>query len=259
MREALPLAAALAMNVVYFRVLVIMTSLLASEHETGIFGTSFRVFEVVFSLPLLVLSTALPLLAVAGRDDDDRLRFGLQRMTEVGFAAATALVLAIVVLAPPAIRLLGGARVRGCRRRAADPGVRAPARVRRPDGAARPARGAAAVGARVGERRRARRRRRARLALIPAWGAAAPPPRRSSAETCLAVLLYASLRRARPAVAPRVGLTARVALAALPALAALALPLPWPLELVVVLGVFAGAAMLLRAIPHELLHALRTR
>jgi O-antigen/teichoic acid export membrane protein len=258
-REALPLAAALAMNVVYFRVLVIMTSLLASDHETGIFGTSFRVFEVVFSLPLLVLSTALPLLAVAGRDDDERLRFGLQRMTEVGFAAATALVLAIVVLAPPAIRLLGGpefedaAGVLRIQAFALLPvfvgqtvqlGLLA---VRRQSALAWSNGSALVVVAALG------------AILIPVWGAHGAAAAAVVGETCLAVLLYAFLRRARPAVAPRVGLTARVLLASLPAFAALALPLPWPIELVVVLGLFALAATALRAIPHELLHALRTR
>ena len=83
LREALPLAVALTMNVVYFRVLMIMVSLIATPRQTGYFATSFQVFAVIFSLPLLVLSSALPLLSVAGRDDGERLGFGLQRMTEV--------------------------------------------------------------------------------------------------------------------------------------------------------------------------------
>ena len=258
-REALPLAVALAMNVVYFRVLVIMTSLLASEHETGIYGTSFRVFEVIFSLPLLVLSTALPLLAVAGRDDDDRLRFGLQRMTEVGFAVATLLVLAIVVLAPPAIRLLGGpafeeaAGVLRIQAFALLPvfvgqtvqlGLLS---VRRQSALAWANGVALVVVVALG------------FALIPAWGAEGAAVAAVVGETSLAVLLYAFLRRARPFVAPRVGLTARVALAAAPAFAALALPLAWPFEIVVVLGIFVVAAVMLRAVPHELVHALRSR
>ena len=213
-REALPLAVALAMNVVYFRVLVIMTSLLASEHETGIFGTSFRVFEVVFSLPLLVLSTALPLLAVAGRDDDDRLRFGLQRMTEVGFAAATALVLAIVVLAPPAIRLLGGAEFED-----AAGVLRIQAFALLPVFVGQTVQlGLLSVRrqsrARVGERSRARRRRRARRGADPGVGRSRRRRRGGRRGDVPRGAPYASLRRARPTVAPRVGLTARVALAA---------------------------------------------
>ncbi len=113
LREALPLAVALTMNVIYFRVLMIMTSLLASQTQTGYFATSFQVFAVLFSLPLLVLSSALPLLSVAGRDDSERLRFGLQRMTEVSLAVSVVFVLAIYALAPTLIPLLGGAQYAG--------------------------------------------------------------------------------------------------------------------------------------------------
>ena len=113
LREALPLAVALTMNVIYFRVLMIMTSLLASQTQTGYFATSFQVFAVLFSLPLLVLSSALPLLSVAGRDDSERLRFGLQRMTEVSLAVSVVFVLAIYALAPTLIPLLGGDQYSG--------------------------------------------------------------------------------------------------------------------------------------------------
>src|SRR5581483_61141 len=67
-REALPLAIALTMNVVYFRVLMQMMYLIGTKAATGLFATSFQVFSVLFTLPLLVLSSALPVLSVAGRD-----------------------------------------------------------------------------------------------------------------------------------------------------------------------------------------------
>src|ERR1044072_9386982 len=101
------------MNVVYFRVLMIMTSLLASKSDTGLYATSFQVFAVLFSLPLLVLSSALPLLSVAGRDDLERLRFGLQRMSEVALALSVLFVLATYALAPTAMPPPGGAQDRG--------------------------------------------------------------------------------------------------------------------------------------------------
>ena len=55
---------------VYFRVLVVLVSLLSTEDETGLFGTSFRIFEMLLGLPALILSVALPLLSVAGDEDD---------------------------------------------------------------------------------------------------------------------------------------------------------------------------------------------
>ena len=108
LRESLPLAAALAMNVIYLRLLVILVSVQTSETETGLFATSFRIFEILLGIPTLVLAVALPLLAVAGAEDRDRLRYALQRMTEAAVAVSLLLVLVTVVLAEPVIVLLGG-------------------------------------------------------------------------------------------------------------------------------------------------------
>ena len=95
LRETLPLAVAFAMSVIYFRVLVVLVSLLSTEVETGLFGTSFRIFEMLLGLPALILSVALPLLSVAGDEDDSRLRRALQSMTEASLLIATLLVIGI--------------------------------------------------------------------------------------------------------------------------------------------------------------------
>jgi O-antigen/teichoic acid export membrane protein len=259
LREALPLAIALTMNVVYFRVLMIMTSLLTSKSATGLFATSFQVFAVLFSLPLLVLSTALPLLSVAGRDDNERLRFGLQRMTEVALAASVVFVLVIVALAPTLIPLLGGNQYRGA---APVLQIQSFALI------------AVFVG-QVWQLGLLAMRRQAALAwanagalalvlvlggiFIPLWHARGAAAAAVIAESFLAVLVYLFLHRQAPAVAPRLGLTPRVVLAALPAFAALVIPAPWEIDLPVALLVFATAAVVLKAIPFELVHALRNR
>jgi O-antigen/teichoic acid export membrane protein len=259
LREALPLAIALTMNVIYFRVLMIMTSLLSSKSETGFFGTSFQVFAVLFSLPLLVLSTALPLLSVAGRDDSERLRFGLQKMTEVSLAVAVVFVLVIFALAPTLIPLLGGDQYADA---APVLQIQSFALI------------AVFVG-QVWQLGLLARRRQAALAwanagalalvlvlgatFIPLWDARGAAAAAVIGESFLAALVYVFLRREASAVAPRAGLTPRVVLAALPAFAVLALPWPWEIDLPLALVVFAGAAIGLRAIPFELLHALRNR
>jgi O-antigen/teichoic acid export membrane protein len=112
LRESLPIAVALAMNVVYLRLLVVLVSMQTEERETGLFATSFRIFEMLLGIPTLILAVALPLLAVAGAEDRDRLRFALQRMTETAVAASLLLVLVTFVLAEPAILLLGDEQYR---------------------------------------------------------------------------------------------------------------------------------------------------
>lgn len=259
LREALPLAIALTMNVIYFRVLMIMTSLLASKTQTGYFATSFQVFAVLFSLPLLVLSSALPLLSVAGRDDSERLRFGLQRMTEVSLAVAVVFVLVIYALAPTLIPLLGGSQYSG-----AAPVLQIQSfallavfvgqvwqlgllSLRRQAALAWANAGALALVLVLG------------AVLIPQWGARGAAAGAVVGETFLAAVVYAFLRRDAPTVAPRAGLAPRVVLAALPAFAIVALPVSWIATLPASLAVFIGAALALRAVPPELNHALRRR
>lgn len=258
-REALPLAVALTMNVVYFRVIMIMTSLLASKVETGLYATSFQVFAVLFSLPLLVLSSALPLLSVAGRDDGERLRFGLQRMTEVALAGGVAFVLAIVALAPVLIPFLGGREYRG-----AAPVLQIQVfaliavfvgqtwqlgllAVRRQAALAWANGGALAIVIVAG------------AILIPTAGARGGAVAAVIGETSLALFVYIALRRVPASVAPALGLTPRVVAASLPAFAVLALPMPWEARLVGSLGVFAALALAIGAVPRELLHAFLRR
>lgn len=112
LRESLPLAAALAMNIVYLRLLVILVSIQTDGVETGLFVTGFRIFEILLGIPTLILAVALPLLAVAGAEDRERLRYALQQMTEAAVTASFLLVLVTVVLAEPAILLLGGEQYR---------------------------------------------------------------------------------------------------------------------------------------------------
>jgi O-antigen/teichoic acid export membrane protein len=108
LREALPIAVAIAMNVLYLRLLVILVSLLEDEVETGLYGTAFRVFELLIVLPGIVLGVALPVLSVAGAEDRARLRYGLQRLTEVALLVGLGLALATTAFAAPGIELLYG-------------------------------------------------------------------------------------------------------------------------------------------------------
>jgi hypothetical protein len=91
------------------------------------------------------------------------------------------------------------------------------------------------------------------------WSARGAAGAAVAAESGLALLVYAFLRRASKSVAPTPGLMPRVVAAAVPAFAVLLLPIPWEAQLVASVAVFSVAALLLRAIPFELVHALRSR
>jgi len=260
LREALPVAVAIAMNVVYLRLLVILVSLTQSEEETGLYATSFRIFEILIGIPALLLTVALPLLAIAGEHDLDRLRYGLQRMTEVAVVVSLGLSLTTFVLAAPAIRLLAGSDYGG-----AAPILQIQAWALVPLFI-----GQVAVLALISVRRQRAlaAANTVALALVVLLGLTLTPPFAGRgaaaagviAESVLTVLLFILLARAEPSVVPRFAFLWRPLAALAAAVALLAVPGfgEW-LRASLVVGAFTIVAILVRAVPPEVLAALRRR
>ena len=107
-RDTLPYAAAIAVNTVYFRVTIVVMSLIAAAEQTGYFATSFRVIEVLVGVPALAIGAAFPILSRAVQDEPDRFRYATERILELALVAGTALVLVVVLSAPFVIRVLAG-------------------------------------------------------------------------------------------------------------------------------------------------------
>ena len=121
-RETIPYAAAIALNTVYFRVTIIVMSLLATAQQTGYFATSFRVTEVLVGVPALAVGAAFPILSRAARTDQERFANAVGRILELAMVGA-GLVLVVVLSAPLCDR--GARRLQGRARRtgASDPGT----------------------------------------------------------------------------------------------------------------------------------------
>ncbi|HEX3691722.1 MAG TPA: flippase [Solirubrobacteraceae bacterium] len=106
--ESIVYAAATALGIVYFRVVVIAGGLLTSAKQTGYFGLGFRVVDIVNAVPWLLAGSAFPILARAARDDAHRLSYALQRMFEAGLIVGGAVALGLFVGAPFAVEIVGG-------------------------------------------------------------------------------------------------------------------------------------------------------
>lgn len=260
LRETLPLAVAFAMSVIYFRVLVVLVSLLSTDVQTGLFGTSFRIFEMLLALPVLVLSVALPLLSVAGDEDESRLTNALQSMTEASLLVATLLVVGIAILADPGIRLVGGDEYADA---ASILRIQALALIPlffvqtwqlgliagRAQRAMAVANGLALALVLV-----------LGLALVPGGGAEAAAWVAVGAESALALFLWIALSRMGTGVAPSLWFSWKVALAAAPAVGAGYLLRDSPaLATGVAVVSFGAVALVTRAVPADLYHALGIR
>jgi O-antigen/teichoic acid export membrane protein len=106
--RALPIAMALALGQIYFRLVIILMSLISSAEQTGYFGGSLRAMEALIVLPYLVAGVALPMLTAAARDDRSRLRYAVSGLGEGAVLAGMLAILVVVPLAEPLMELIGG-------------------------------------------------------------------------------------------------------------------------------------------------------
>lgn len=260
LREAAPLALALVVNVVYLRLLIILTSLVGTGVQTGLFATSSRVTEIFVGVPAMMLGTAFPILAHAGDVDEERLAYALQRLGEVALLVAVGLAVVITIGAAPIVGLLGGEEYAPAAavlqaQAWALPGafmtqawVLGLVAVRRQGALIATNAVALATVLPLG------------LILIPADGARGAAIAAIVGEAVLAVMTLAMLVRARPALRPRFAYAGKIAaIAAVCVLAGLLVPLPAAAAAVLAGAAYAAGAWMARTVPPEIVEQLLRR
>jgi O-antigen/teichoic acid export membrane protein len=109
-RRTMPYSMASAVGVIYFRLAILIMSHVASPSQTGYYAASFRIIEVLFVVPLLIVGSTLPIFARAARDDRGRLDYALGRTIEVCLLLGLATGLALITGAHFIIGLIAGPR-----------------------------------------------------------------------------------------------------------------------------------------------------
>lgn len=261
LRDSLPYGAAIAVSVLYFRVAVILMSVVSTDEEAGYYGLAFRVIEIVSGIPYLLVSSAFPVLARAARDDDARLRYSLQRIFEVSLILGGAVALAASSGAGFAVEVVGG---RPEFERSVDPlAVLAVGMM-----------GTFLVATWAHALLTLRRHRALFLSNVAAFGlgtvlvvilasehgALGAAIATAATEWALALTYLVVLVRARPDLRPGLGIAGPVALAAaVAAVPGYLLGLPSGVAATLATAAYFGVLAALRAIPVEVLDAVRRR
>ena len=113
LRLTVAFSLATAVGTIYVYTAQILTSLVASEHQSGLFAASFRVFIVTAGVPGLLVGGALPVLARAARDDRERLAYALRRIFEVSLILGVAAALGLLGGAQFIIHVIAGPKYAG--------------------------------------------------------------------------------------------------------------------------------------------------
>lgn len=106
--QILPYSAAVAATALYFRMAIILTSLIASEQEAGLFNASFRIIEFLTVIPVLLVGVALPIFSRAAHTDLDRLSYASGRVFEVALVVGGWVAVSLGVGASLIIAIIGG-------------------------------------------------------------------------------------------------------------------------------------------------------
>jgi O-antigen/teichoic acid export membrane protein len=259
LKEALPVALSLVVNNTYVRTLIILCSLIATAEQTGLFATSYRVSEIMLGVPQLMLGAAFPILAHAHVADEERLAYVLQRMGEVALLVGLGLGLVLAVGAKPIVLLLGGQEFEA---------AATPLRIQSLAIAGAFMTGVGTTALIAVQRQRALLVVNALalatvlalgLALIPLWDANGAALAASVGEVVLAVAALSLLARSRPALRPDLRYVPKLAAAAAAGAACILLPIPDALATAAAVVVYGGVALLLGAVPNELVEALLRR
>jgi O-antigen/teichoic acid export membrane protein len=246
-------AAASAAGTIYIYTVMILTSFVAGEEQTGVFAASFRVVVVASAVPGLIVAVALPVLARAARDDRERLRYGMQKLFEVSILLGAASVLGLAFGSSFIIEVIAG------------PQFADAAAVLRIQAFALPA---VFLLATWGFGLLSLHRHRALLisnllalvlSVVLVSSLASPLGARGSAismvvcESFVAVAYLVALLRGHPDLSPRLAVVWKTLLAAVPAAAvAIVSGVSSLAQAVIALTVFSVMALLLRAVPAEL-------
>ncbi|HEY4915588.1 MAG TPA: oligosaccharide flippase family protein [Solirubrobacteraceae bacterium] len=113
LRLTVAFSLATAVGTIYVYTAQILTSLVASPHQSGLFAASFRVFIVTAGVPGLLVGGALPLLARAERDDRERLTYALARIFEVSLILGVGAAVGLLAGAQFVISVIAGPKYAG--------------------------------------------------------------------------------------------------------------------------------------------------
>ena len=107
--RTLPLAISGALIAMYFRVIVILISLLDhSARQIGYYVTSERIIELFLNLPTILIAVVIPVITISARDNHARLGYVTLRMTQMMAVVGVLLAVVLHTGARPILLVLGG-------------------------------------------------------------------------------------------------------------------------------------------------------
>lgn len=107
-RAALPMGIVLALGVVYYKIDTLMLSWMKTQEAVGIYGASYKILEVLQTMPTFFLGPVFPILTRYLEAKSEKLEHVFQRAFDFLVVSAPGIVAGVLVLSPQIIGLVAG-------------------------------------------------------------------------------------------------------------------------------------------------------
>lgn len=108
LKEAWPLGTTSVFMVIYFRIDIVMLSLLRGDPEVGIYGAAYRISEILTLFPMIFMSAVFPVLSSYFKNSKSSFQKAYEKSVKFLFSLALLLALVTMLLARKLIFLVYG-------------------------------------------------------------------------------------------------------------------------------------------------------
>lgn len=108
--QALPIGITMVFGFIYYKIDSLMLSFMKGMTDVGIYGTPYKLLEVLQYVPTMLLGAAFPLITRYAVAKDERLNPAFQKQFDVLTLLAVPIVLGTLILANPIIAFIAGSK-----------------------------------------------------------------------------------------------------------------------------------------------------
>ncbi|MFC2161148.1 flippase [Acidobacteriota bacterium] len=108
LKEAWPLATSSVFFIIYFRIDIVMLSLIKDDLDVGIYGAAYRISEILILFPMIFMSAVFPVLSSYFKNSKSSFQKAYEKSTKFLFSLALLLALVTMLLARKFIFLMYG-------------------------------------------------------------------------------------------------------------------------------------------------------
>lgn len=107
-KESFPMAAAIVLNLIYFKIDTIMLSIMKTPSDVGIYSVAYKLLEILIVFPALFTGVMLPLFSQTIKDEAPRFKLLAQQSLDFLILSAVPVVIGGYFLAKPLVALISG-------------------------------------------------------------------------------------------------------------------------------------------------------